>query len=90
MFILPSAHASIWTNLNTLRNDKILDWSKMKKFANDKINVNEVWKTGLGRVENIVEKGEKCWLSAFSPFPTLFSKALHFRVVKSWDCVVKS
>ena len=27
-------------------------------------------------VENIVEKGAKCLLSAYSPFPTMFSKAL--------------
>ena len=26
------------------------------------------------RVENIVVKGSECWLSGFSPFPTMFSK----------------
>ena len=26
------------------------------------------------RVKNIVGKGAKCWLPAFSPFPTMFSK----------------
>ena len=31
----------------------------------------------------------KCWLPAFSPFPTVFSKALFFKVVKSRDCVGK-
>ena len=36
------------------------------------------------RVENIVEK------RAFSLFPTMFSKALFLRVVKSHDCVEKS
>ena len=41
-------------------------------------------------VENIVGKGEKCWLPVFSLFPTMFSKALFFRVLKSRDCVVKS
>ena len=40
----------------------------------------------LERVQNIVEKGEK----AFSPFPTMFSKGFYYRVVKSWDCVVKT
>ena len=40
----------------------------------------------LGRVEDIVKKGE----NAFSPFPTMFSKGFLYRVVKSWDCVVKS
>ena len=36
------------------------------------------------------EKRRKCWLPAFSPFPTMFSKGFCHRVVYSWDCVVKS
>ena len=35
-------------------------------------------------------KKRKCWLPAFSSFPTMFSKALCVKVVKSRDCVVKS
>ena len=31
----------------------------------------------------------KCWLPAFSPFPTMFSKAFFFRVFKSQDCAVE-
>ena len=35
-------------------------------------------------------KRRKCWSSAFSPFPTMFLGVFFFfRVVKSWDCVVK-
>ena len=34
-------------------------------------------------------KRRKCWLPAFSPFPTMFSKVVSFRVVKSQDCVVR-
>ena len=34
-------------------------------------------------------KRRKCWLPAFSPFPTMFSKDFFLRVVKSRDCVVK-
>ena len=41
------------------------------------------------RVTKHCGKRRKCWLPAFSPFPTVFSKAFFFRVVKSWDCVVK-
>ena len=41
------------------------------------------------RVENTVGKGENADLSAFSPFPAVFSKAFFFRVVKSLDFVVK-
>ena len=28
-------------------------------------------------------------MNAFSPFPTMFSKAHCFRVIKIWDCVLK-
>ena len=68
----------VWYRVNsfffyTLANDKILDYPKLKPFADDKINVTQKWK-----------------LPAFSPFPTMFSKAFFFRVDKSRDCVVKS
>ena len=69
---------------------KYYDWSKLKAFADDRIKVNKNLKYGLGRMENIVGNGEKCWLPAFSPFPTIFSISLLPRVVKSLDCLVKS
>ena len=62
----------IFCSLNSLPNDKNLDWSNFRAFADDKINVNEKLKSGLKRVENFVGKGEKWWLPAFSPFPTMF------------------
>ena len=37
----------------------LLDWSKLKAFADDKMNVNERLKFGLGMVENIVGKMKK-------------------------------
>ena len=43
----------------------------------------------LGWVENIAGKGENAGYQHFPPFPTMFSKGFFFRVVKSWDCVVK-
>ena len=70
------------TPFNSLPNYKFLDWSKLKAFADDKINVTQKLKFALGQEENIGGK-------TFSPFPTMFSKALFFRVVKSRDCVVK-
>ena len=66
---------------NPLPIDKILDWCKLKAFADDKLKVNEKLKFDLGRVENIV--------TSFFPFPTMFSTGFFFNVVKSWDCVVK-
>ena len=53
---------------NSLPNEKILDWSKLKAFADDKINVTEKWKFVLGRVENIVEKGENAGCQHYFSF----------------------
>ena len=43
---------------NSLSNDKILDWPKLKAFADDKMNLNEQLKFGFRKVENIVGNGE--------------------------------
>ena len=75
--------------LNSLPKDKFLDWSKLKTFADDEINVSEKLKFVLGWVENIVGKGEHA-APAFSPLPTMFSKGSIYRIVKSRDCVIKS
>ena len=39
---------------DSLPNNKILHWSKLKAFAEDKINVDEKYNFGFRRVENIV------------------------------------
>ena len=75
---------------NSLPNNKILDVTKLKACADDKLNVTRMTISLFNRVENIVEKGEKCWLPAFSSFSAVFSKAIFFRVVKSRDCTVKT
>ena len=75
---------------NSLPNNKFLDWSKLKAFADDKINVTEKLIFVLGRVENIVRKGENAGYQHFLLFPQCFQKASFFKVVKSPDCVVKS
>ena len=73
--------------------DKILDWSKFKAFANNKINVTENSKFVLETIENIVRKRENAGVfspcPAFSPFPTMFSKGFFCSVLKSRDCVGK-
>ena len=35
-------------------------------------------------------KRRKCWLPAFTPSLTMFSKGFFFKVIKSRDCVVKN
>ena len=69
--------------LNSLPNDKFLDWSKLKAFADDKINVTDILKVVLGQVENIVGEGEQHFLL----FPQCFQKFFFSKVVKSRDCV---
>ena len=72
-----------------LPNDKILEWSKLKAFADGKINVAQKLKLAAGRVENIVGKGENAGDQHFCPFPSMFSKGYFLRVSQSRDCVVK-
>ena len=50
----------VWvlTRLNSLPNVKFLDWFELRALAEDKINVIEKVKFVLGRVENIMGKGE--------------------------------
>ena len=61
-------------NLNALPNNKILGLSKLKAFADDKLNANEKLKFGLGSVENIVRKGENAGDQHFLLFPQRFPK----------------
>ena len=74
--------------LNPLPNDTIFYLSKLKAFADGKINVK--------RIEICFRKGRKhcgkrrkCWLPAFSPYPTFFSKGFFHRAFKSRRSVVK-
>ena len=62
------------TCLNSLPKDKILNWSKLEAFADDKINVSEKLKYVLGRIENIVGKGENAGYQHFLLFPQCFQK----------------
>ena len=82
--------AHIISYFNFLPNDKFLDFSKVKAFADDKMNEAEMMISVSVRVENIVGKGENAGHQHFLLFPQCFHKALLLGVVKSWDCVVKS
>ena len=70
------------TMLNSLPNDKILDWSKLKAFADDKLNATEKLKFVLGWIENIVGKGENAGFQHFLLFPQCFQKASFFGWLK--------
>ena len=62
-----------WESLNYLPNDKILDSSKLKAFADEKINVAQKFKIIIWRCRKHCGKRRKSWLQAFSPFATMFS-----------------
>ena len=75
---------SVWNGLkfwclvktvNTSPKGKILDWSKLKAFADNKINVKENLKFHLGRVENIEGKEENAGYQQFLLFSQCFQKA---------------
>ena len=61
------SHAPAKGGLN-LHQMTILDWSKLKVFADYKINLAEKLKPVLGRVVNIVGKGENAEYQ-HSPIP---------------------
>ena len=69
--------------VNSLPNNKISNWCKLKALADDKINVTEKLKVILGRVENIVGKGENAGYQHFLLFHLCFQKASYTGLLKS-------
>ena len=65
---------SVKRRLNSLPNDKFLDWSKLKAFSDD-LNLAEKLRFVFGRVKNIVGKGENAGYQLFVLFPQCFPKA---------------
>ena len=59
---------------NSLPDDQFLDWSKLKALADDKISVIQKLNFWLGRVENIVGKGENAGYQHVLLFPQCFQK----------------
>ena len=65
-----------------LPNNKILDWTKLKACADNKINLIEKLKFALNRTENIVGKGENAGYQHFLLFPQCFQKLSFQEVLK--------
>ena len=70
-------------------NDNFFDGTKLKAFADDKLNVTIMTIFLFDKEEN-TGKRRKCWLPSFSPFPTMFSEGFFYRIVNSCACVGKS
>ena len=67
---------------NSLLNDKILDWTEFKAFADIKLNVAKITISVFDKVENIVGKGENASCQHFLLFPQCFQKASFSRSLK--------
>ena len=67
---------------NPSLNDKILDLSKLKVFADDKMIVAKMMSYVFDRAENIVGKGENAGYQHFLLFSQCFQKAFSSGVLK--------
>ena len=75
----------------SLTNDKILDVTKLKAIADDKLNVAKLTVSLFYREEyNLQNREKRRWLPVSFPFTIVFSGAFFFRVVKRKDCVPKN
>ena len=64
----------VWEWVNPLPDDKILDWSKSKAFADDKSNETKMIISVFDRVENIVGKEKLLVTSNFSLSDSVFKR----------------
>ena len=68
--------------LTSLPNNKILDVTKLKAFADNKINVAQMMTSVFDRVENLVKKAENAGYQHFLLFPHIFKRLLVSRSLK--------
>ena len=61
--------------LNSLPNDKTLNQTELKAFADDNSNVAQMVIFVFDRIENMVRKGENAGYQYFLFFPQCFQKA---------------
>ena len=64
----------VWYSVNPLPDDRILDWSKLTAFADDKFKVTKMRFSLFGRVENTGGKGENAGYQHFLLFLQCFPK----------------
>ena len=69
---------------NSLPNDKILEVTKLKAFADDKLNVAKMTISLFDRVENTVGKGENACYQHFFLFPKCFPMPSSVGSLKVW------
>ena len=67
----------------------MFDFSKLKAFADNNLNVAKMMISVCDKFENVVGKGENAGYQHLLLFPQWFSKASLSRVVKTRDCLVR-
>ena len=72
--------------ISPLPNDKILELTELKAFADDKLNVARITISLFDRVENTVGKGENAGYQHFLLFPQYFPKPSSLGCLKSGLC----
>ena len=73
----PCNRKSSYILINCLPNDKVLDLSNLKGFADDKRKMTQKLKFVLERVKYIVGKGENAGYQDFLLFPQCFQKPFY-------------
>ena len=73
-----------FSRVNFLPNDKILALSKLKVFADNKINVNQKLRFNLGQAENMLEKGENSGQQHFLLLPQCFQRLFLSSSLSKW------
>ena len=62
--------------INSLPNDKILNWSKMNAFADNKIKLAKMMIFVFDWIENIIGKVENAGYQNFLLFPQCFKRLI--------------
>ena len=68
--------------VNSLPHNKILDWTKFKGFADNKLHVAKVMISVFDRAENTEENGENAGYQHFLLFPMCFAMPSCFGSLK--------
>ena len=76
--------AKLQPSRNSLPNDKILDSSKLREFANYNFKFDENGRKFSKRVENTVGKGEIARFQHFLLFPQFFQKTFTADIENRW------
>ena len=84
VFFSPGTNSAILAAFNSLPNDQILDVTKLKAFADDKINVAQMLLSVFDKIENVVGEGENAGCQHFLLFPQGFQKASFLESLRVW------